>query len=57
MIETTADTVGTIAAAAAAGGIAVHAISTNIRKHRVIKKEIESSEDVGPDGSAPKGGK
>ena len=56
-IETTADTVGTIAAAAAAGGIAVHAISTNIRKHRVIKKEIESSEDVGPDGSTPKGGK
>ena len=56
-IETTADTVGTIAAAAAAGGIAIHAISTNIRKHRVIKKEIETSEDVGPDGSSPRGGK
>ena len=56
-IETTADTIGTIAAAATAGGIALHAVSTNIRKHRIIKKEIDTSEDVSPDGSPLKGGR
>jgi len=56
-IETTADTVGAIAAAATAGGIAVHAIVTNLRKRRVIKKEIETSEDPGPDAPTPKGGR
>jgi hydrogenase small subunit len=47
-IETTADKVGLVAAAAAAAGIAAHAISTNIRKRRLIKAEIRTSEDVGP---------
>jgi hydrogenase small subunit len=55
-IETTADKVGLYAAAAAAVGVAVHAITTNIRKHRVIKKEIETSDVVGQD-NAPQGGK
>jgi len=54
-IETTADTVGAIAAAATAGGIAVHAIATNLRKRRVIRKEIETSDDPGPDAPSPKG--
>ena len=50
-IETTADTIGTVLAAAAAGGIAIHAISTNIRKRRLIKAELERSlkdKDVKP---------
>ncbi len=42
-IETTADTVGTAVAAATAAGIAVHAISTNIRKRKLIKEHIEES--------------
>jgi hydrogenase small subunit len=54
-IETTADKVGLVAAGAAAAGIAVHAITTNIRKHRVIRKEIETSDVEGQD-NAPKGG-
>jgi len=56
-IETTADTVGAIAAAATAGGIAVHAIATNLRKRRVIRKEIETSKDPGPDAPSSKGGR
>jgi len=42
-IETTADDIGAIMTAAAAGGIAVHAIVTNIRKRRKIKEEMEKS--------------
>jgi hydrogenase small subunit len=42
-IETTADDIGAIMAAAAAGGIAVHAIVTNIRKRKKIKEELEKS--------------
>ena len=42
-IETTADDLGAIMAAAAAGGIAVHAIVTNIRKRKKIKEELEKS--------------
>ncbi|MBP1659449.1 MAG: hypothetical protein H6P95_641, partial [Candidatus Aminicenantes bacterium] len=30
-------------AAAAGGGVALHAIATNIRKRRLIKKELEGS--------------
>jgi hydrogenase small subunit len=42
-VETTADTIGAYAAAAAAGGIAVHAVTTNIRKRRLIKEELDKS--------------
>jgi hydrogenase small subunit len=52
-IETTADTVGLVAAGAAAAGLAIHAVSTNIRKRGLIKEEIEKSEDV----RASQGGK
>jgi len=50
-IETTADNIGALMAAAAAGGIAVHAIATNIRKRKIIKEELEKSledKDIGP---------
>jgi hydrogenase small subunit len=42
-IESTADTVGIIAGAATAAGIAAHAISTNLRKRKLIKQEISES--------------
>ncbi len=42
-IQTTAETIGTYLAAAAGGGIAIHAILTNIRKRRIIKAELEKS--------------
>jgi hydrogenase small subunit len=41
-IETTADTVGAVAAGVTAVGIAAHAVSTNIRKRKVISAGIES---------------
>jgi hydrogenase small subunit len=56
-IETTADTVGAIAAVATAAGIAAHAVTTNIRKRRVIQEEIASSEDAGAPPAAGQGGK
>ncbi len=46
-IETTADTVGVVVGAATAVGIAAHAITTNIRKRRVITEGIESSDQAG----------
>ena len=55
-IETTADKIGLAAAGVAAAGLAAHAITTNIRKHRVIKEEIETSEDV-PERTQHKGGR
>jgi hydrogenase small subunit len=54
-IETTADKVGVVAGAATVVGIAAHAISTNIRKRKMIKAELASSEDV-KDGRAEQGG-
>lgn len=42
-VGTTAETIGTYLAAAAGGGIAIHAILTNIRKRRLIKAELEKS--------------
>jgi hydrogenase small subunit len=54
-IETTADKVGVVAAAVTVAGIAAHAISTNIRKRKLIKEELASSEDV-KDGRAEQGG-
>jgi hydrogenase small subunit len=56
-IETTADTVGAVAAVATAAGIAAHAVTTNIRKRRVIQEEIASSEDAGAPPAAGQGGK
>jgi len=55
-IETTADTIGLAAAGVAVAGLAAHAITTNIRKRRVIKAEIETSEDV-PEPAKHKGGR
>jgi hydrogenase small subunit len=52
-IETTADTVGVVVGAATAIGIAAHAITTNIRKRRVITEGIESSDQA---GEKPEGG-
>lgn len=42
-IESTADTVGATAAAATVGGVALHAIMSNIRKRKVIRENIEES--------------
>jgi len=42
-IESTADTIGAALAVGAAGGVAVHAILTNIRKRRQIKEELGKS--------------
>ncbi len=43
-IETTADSVGVAVGTATAVGIAAHAISTNIRKRKLIQGEIQSSD-------------
>jgi len=50
-IESTADRIGTIAAAATAGGLAVHAIGSAIRKRKLIKENMDES--VNLHGSAP----
>lgn len=42
-IESTADTIGTIVGVAAAAGVAGHAISTNIRKRKLIKEAMDES--------------
>jgi hydrogenase small subunit len=44
-IETTADNIGVAVGAATAVGIAAHAISTNIRKGKLINAEIASSSE------------
>jgi len=46
-IESTADKVGVAAAAVTAAGIAAHAISTNIRKRKLIKEIKDVSEKEG----------
>jgi hydrogenase small subunit len=43
-IETTADKIGTVVGAVTLGGMAAHAISTNIRKRKLIKEGIEGEE-------------
>ena len=43
-IESTADTIGTAAAVAALSGVALHAVSTNIRKRRERAARVESSQ-------------
>jgi hydrogenase small subunit len=42
-IETTADKIGVGVGAATAVGIAAHAITTNIKRHKLINSEIESA--------------
>jgi len=54
-IESTADKIGLAAGAVTVAGIAAHAVSTNIRKRKMIKEEMASSEDV-RDGRAEQGG-
>jgi len=44
-IESSADTIGKVAAGALAGGLAVHAIAANVSKRRALKKEISSGKD------------
>jgi hydrogenase small subunit len=46
-IETTADKIGVAIGAATVAGIAAHAISTNIRKRKLIKEEINESNEKG----------
>jgi hydrogenase small subunit len=45
-IETTADDVGLAVGAVTAAGIAAHAVSTNIRKRKLIAEEIRDSEQT-----------
>jgi hydrogenase small subunit len=52
-IETTADKVGVVLGVATAAGIAAHAVSTNIRKRKLIQEEIRSSDTS---GDSKKGG-
>ena len=42
-IETTADTIGTVLGVGAAIGVTAHAISTNIRKRKLISAQVEES--------------
>jgi hydrogenase small subunit len=42
-IESTSDTVGSVATVAAVGGVALHAITTNIRKRKVLRENMEES--------------
>ncbi len=42
-IETTADTIGTILGIGTAAGIAAHAVATNVRKRKIIQKEMAHS--------------
>jgi hydrogenase small subunit len=42
-IESTADKIGTVIGVGAAAGIAAHAVSTNIRKRKLIKDRVNSS--------------
>lgn len=47
-IESTADTIGATAAAVTAGGVALHAITSAIRKRRLIQENMEESVTVNP---------
>jgi hydrogenase small subunit len=56
-IETTADKIGTVVGAITLGGMAAHAISTNIRKRKLIKEGLEGEEpESNTSESAKKGG-
>ncbi len=43
-IESTADTIGTVVGVGAIAGVAAHAITTNIRKHKLMEQERSSDE-------------
>lgn len=45
-IESTADTIGATAAAVTAGGVALHAITSAVRKRRLIKENMDESVTV-----------
>lgn len=47
-IESTADKIGTVAAVATIGGVALHAITSNIRKHKLIRENMDESVVVQP---------
>jgi hydrogenase small subunit len=53
-IESTADSIGLGVGLAAAAGVAAHAITTNIRKRKLIDGEVE--EPAGGEGSGTEGG-
>ena len=55
-IESTADTVGTAVGLTALGGVALHAITTNIRKRKVIKELKEDSLSPEKQETAAEGG-
>jgi len=42
-IESTADKIGAAAAAATLGGVTLHAITSNIRKHKLIRENMDES--------------
>jgi len=42
-IESTADTIGTVVGIGAGVGVAAHAVSTNVRKRRLIQQRITKS--------------
>jgi len=49
-IESTADTIGTVLAIGTAAGVAAHAVSTNIRKRKLIDERINGSVKDAADG-------
>lgn len=55
-IESTADTIGLTATAVTAGGIALHAISSNLRKRKLIKENMDESVTVQPVDEKEEGG-
>lgn len=51
-IESTADKIGTVATIAAAGGVALHAITSSIRKRKIRKENMEESANLMPAAEA-----
>ena len=45
-IESSADTIGKVAAGVVAGGLAAHAIAANVSKRRELKEGIRSGKDT-----------
>jgi hydrogenase small subunit len=52
-IESTADTIGATATVVTAGGIALHAIGSAIRKRKVIHENMEESVNLPHESKAP----
>lgn len=67
-IESTADKIGAAAAVATLGGVTLHAITSNIRKHKLIRENMDESvvvqqpieqsmaEEMAKTAEPPKGG-